>query len=95
MIASSHWVAGAAQVTLVLLVAGMVLSFVRILKGPETADRVAALDLVCILVVAFLAAFSIVSEEPAFLDVAIAYALISFLGTVALARYTERRKGKD
>jgi multicomponent Na+:H+ antiporter subunit F len=43
-----------------------------------------------VLIVAFLAAYSIFSGETSFLDVAIAYALIAFLGTVALARFLMR-----
>ena len=68
------------------------LAFVRLVRGPDAADRIVALDLISILVVTFLATFSIVSGETSFLDVAIAYALIAFLGTVALARFLQRRR---
>jgi multicomponent Na+:H+ antiporter subunit F len=80
----------ATELTLVLLMLGIVLSFIRLLIGPDPADRIVALDLISILIVGFLAAFSIYADEKSFLDVAIAYALIAFLGTVALARYRER-----
>jgi multicomponent Na+:H+ antiporter subunit F len=80
----------ATELTLVLLLLGIVLSFIRLLIGPDPADRIVALDLISILIVAFLAAYSIYRDEKSFLDVAIAYALIAFLGTVALARYRER-----
>jgi multicomponent Na+:H+ antiporter subunit F len=43
------------------------------------------------LMVCFAGVFAIVSEQEAFLDVAIALALIGFLGTVAFARYAERQ----
>jgi multicomponent Na+:H+ antiporter subunit F len=69
------------------------LALVRLVRGPDAADRIVALDLISILVVTFLATYSIASGETSFLDVAIAYALIAFLGTVALARLL-RRKGK-
>ena len=64
--------------------------FVRLAKGPDAADRIVALDLISILIVAFLAAYSIYARETSFLDVAIAFALIAFLGTVALARFLMR-----
>jgi multicomponent Na+:H+ antiporter subunit F len=80
----------ATELTLVLLLLGVVLAFIRLLIGPDPADRIVALDLISILIVAFLAAYSIYRDEKSFLDVAIAYALIAFLGTVALARYRER-----
>jgi len=83
-------VALAALITLCLLVAGMLLALIRLLQGPAPADRIVALDLFSVLVVAFLAGLAIYSNEPTYLDVAIAYALVAFLGTVALARYLER-----
>ena len=80
----------ATELTLIMLLLGIGLSFIRLLIGPDYADRIIALDLISILVVAFLTALSIYSGEKSFLDVAIAFALIAFLGTVALARFRER-----
>jgi multicomponent Na+:H+ antiporter subunit F len=62
----------------------------RIARGPTAADRVIALELLSMLVVAFLVTVSIHAQETSYLDVAIAYACIAFLGTVALARYISR-----
>ncbi|MFO8085649.1 MAG: monovalent cation/H+ antiporter complex subunit F [Desulfobacterales bacterium] len=98
MITESILLKGATELTLVLLLMGILLAFIRLLIGPDPADRIVALDLISILIVAFLAAFSIYTGEKSFLDVAIAYALIAFLGTVALARFRERmvkKYGKD
>ncbi len=77
-------------ITSVLLLAGMLLAFIRLIKGPDAADRIVALDLISILIVAFLAVQAIQADETSFLDVAIAYALVAFLGTVALARFRMR-----
>jgi len=74
----------------VMLLSGMLLAFIRVLKGPDAADRIVALDLMSVLIVALLAVFAIAAEETSFLDVAIAYALVAFLGTVALARFRMR-----
>ncbi|MGA9538537.1 MAG: monovalent cation/H+ antiporter complex subunit F [Desulfobacterales bacterium] len=76
--------------SLVVLLISIALAFIRLAKGPDAADRIVALDLISILIVAFLAAYSIYARETSFLDVAIAYALIAFLGTVALARFLMR-----
>lgn len=81
----------ALDILLTLLFLGLVLAFVRLVKGPSLADRVVALDLISILTVAILAALAIAAREDAFLDVAIAFALVAFLGTVALARFIERK----
>ncbi len=77
-------------VTAVLLIAGMLLALVRLIKGPDAADRIVALDLISVLIVALLAVLAIYTDETSFLDVSIAYALVAFLGTVALARFRMR-----
>lgn len=80
----------AAAISLTLLTLAILMAFVRLVMGPDPADRIVALDLVSVLMVAYLAALSVYTGERSFLDVAIAYALIAFLGTVALARFRER-----
>ncbi len=85
-------------ITSVLLLAGMVLAFIRLVKGPDAADRIVALDLISVLIVALLAVLAIYADETSFLDVSIAYALVAFLGTVALARFRMRigeREARD
>lgn len=64
----------------------------RLIKGPTAADRIVALDMLGILMVAFAGVFAVRAGETAFLDVALALALVAFLGTVAFARYLERRR---
>jgi len=84
----------AAQFGLIVLTIGMMLSVYRIVRGPERADRIVALDLLSILVTADIVLYAIYSGETAFMDVAIAYALVAFLGTVAFARFLERTPSK-
>ncbi len=90
MPADTFLVVVASRFALVVLLISIVLALVRLIKGPDAADRIIALDLMSILIVAFLAIESIYAGETSFLDVAIAYALIAFLGTVALARFLMR-----
>ena len=80
----------AGPIAILTVLLGIILCFVRLIKGPDAADRIVALDLISVQIVAFLAVYSVVSRETSFLDVAIAYALIAFLGTVALARFLMR-----
>ena len=80
----------AGRISLFVLLLSMALAFIRLVRGPDAADRIVALDVISILIVAFLAAYSIYTGETSFLDVAIAYALIAFLGTVALSRFLMR-----
>jgi multicomponent Na+:H+ antiporter subunit F len=82
----------AARFSMAVVVLSMALVFIRMVMGPRSADRVVALDLIAVLIVAFLAVFTVHEGNTSFLDVAIAYALVAFLGTVALARYLLRSK---
>lgn len=84
----------ACTATLALLLVSMLLVLIRLWLGPSTADRVVALDLFGVLVVAMLVVLAILREESADLDVAIAYSLVAFLGTVALARFIHRHQGR-
>ncbi|MGF1477820.1 MAG: cation:proton antiporter [Geminicoccaceae bacterium] len=85
----------AIDIAFALLIASLLLTVLRLARGPSLPDRVVALDLVTVLAVAFSALFAIASDEPAFLDVAIALALVAFLATVAFARFAERRQMRE
>jgi len=78
-------------ITLPLLVAGVLLAFIRLLRGPSLPDRVIALDTLSIFGIGIIVAFAIATDQPVFVDVASVLALVSFLGTVAFAAYVERR----
>ena len=95
MIIDSHTIVHlASRLTLAILIVSVALVFIRLVRGPQAVDRVVALDLISVLIVAFLAAYAVHVRDTSFLDVAIAYALIAFLGTVALARYLLRSGGQ-
>jgi len=73
----------------VLAVAG---AFCRILRGPSRAERVVAVDLRALLTICFIGVYAVMTDRAAYLDIAIDLALVAFLGTVAFARYAERRE---
>lgn len=75
---------------LCLLSIALFLCFYRLLKGPSLPDRVVALDTFSTLSVGILVIFSIVANQPLFLDVALVMTLIYFLGTVAFAYFIEQ-----
>ena len=81
------WAVDAAFVMVMISIA---LAFYRIAVGPTLSDRVVALDMMTVTIVAFCGLYAIFSGVEAFLDVAIVVALIGFLATVALARYAAR-----
>jgi multicomponent Na+:H+ antiporter subunit F len=73
-----------------MLAVAAALTFIRLAKGPSLPDRVIAVDLIGVLLVCLLVVMAGVTAQQAFLDVAMVVALISFVGTVAYARYIER-----
>ena len=87
----SQIVSWAIDVTTVLTVLGLIFSFVRLIKGPSLPDRVVSIDLITVLAVAVAGLLAITHNEPDFLDIAVALALVAFLATVAFAWYAERR----
>ena len=82
------------EVTLGLLTLSLGLVFVRLVRGPTAPDRVMALDMMGGLTIGMTAVYSVYTHEPHLLRVAGGIALISFLGTVAVARYLERTRGR-
>lgn len=75
-------------VSLVLI--AIVLAAIRGVLGPTGPDRAVALDALTIVSVSLIAAIALAVGRSIYLDVALVYALVSFLGIVALARYMER-----
>jgi multicomponent Na+:H+ antiporter subunit F len=65
----------------------MFLALLRVVRGPTLPDRVVALDLMATLAMGFIALYAVTTGQAIFLDVAIALALIAFLGTVAFAYF--------
>lgn len=82
-------------VILPILSIAILLLFVRFLIGPSIADRVIALDLLITTGIGIIAMYSIVTNQPTFLDIAMILALIAFLGTVAFSYYLEKRNRNE
>jgi multicomponent Na+:H+ antiporter subunit F len=74
-----------------LLGGAFLLALFRLVRGPSSPDRVVALDLMASLALGAIGLETLVSGSEVFLRVATVLALVGFLGTVAYARYLERR----
>ncbi len=78
-----------------MLSLAMLISVIRLVRGPSLPDRVVALDLVGVLVVGMIILYDVATQLAVFLDAAIVLALVGFAGTVAFAKYLERRARPD
>lgn len=72
----------------------ILLAIVRLVKGPHTADRVVAADLVTSVAIAFISIFSIRAGETWILDVGLILGFAGFLGTTGYAYYLQLRGKK-
>lgn len=70
----------------------MVLAIVRALLGPSLYDRVLAMNVFGTKTVLFLSAVAFMSGRPDFLDLALAYALINFIGVMAVLQFVQSRE---
>jgi multisubunit Na+/H+ antiporter MnhF subunit len=84
----------ALAIALIFLVLSLGLALGRIIYAENAFDRVVALDLVGGICLCSLVVFAIGFKQPVLLDSAFALAVMSYLGTVAFARYLERGKAK-
>ena len=73
-----------------LMCAAFLLALYRFLKGPSVADRVVAFDVLTIVAVTGIVLTALLQGRGIYLDVALIYALLSFLGVIVVARYLER-----
>jgi len=80
--------------TIAVLVA-MALALVRAFLGPTVYDRVLAVNAIGTKTVLMIAVLGFLAGRPEFLDIALLYALINFIGTIAVlkfVRYTDLGK---
>ena len=63
----------------------------RVGRGPSAPDRTVAIDILGTVMVGFCAILSVVTGKDFYLNIALAWALLSFIGTLALAKFLEGR----
>ena len=64
----------------------------RVIRGPSIADRMVGIDIFGILVVGICAILSIQTGRSFILDIGIAWIILSFIGTLTLAKYLSGKK---
>ncbi len=77
------------SVAAVVLILASLLILYRVIKGPRSHDRLLGANMIGTNAVVLLALIGFIFERPHFLDLALVYALINFIATIALLRYRE------
>ena len=80
------------QVVILALIVTMALALTRALLGPSVYDRVLAVNMFGTKTVLLLAVITFFFDRPDFLDLALAYALINFIGVLAVLEFFRSRK---
>ncbi len=78
------------NIAAIIMLISLVMAMIRLLIGPTAADRAVALDAMTIIALSLIGWIALTAGRIIYMDVALVYGLISFVGVVALARYIER-----
>ena len=70
----------------------IIVSLVRLILGPKAPSRIVGLDTINTLVVVSMVVLGAAFDEVILIDVAIVYALLSFVTTLYIAKYVEKGK---
>lgn len=76
----------------IVLAICIAIALIRVGRGPTVPDRIVGLDTVNTIVVTTMVVLAAAFREPIYVDVAIIYALLSFVTTLFIARHIEKGK---
>jgi len=76
-------------IVLIALLICVIMSILRVVFGPTIPDRVVGIDTINTIVIVGMVIFGAAYEEIIYIDVAIVYAVLSFISTLFIAKYLE------
>jgi len=76
-------------IVLLVLFLSVIMAAIRIVKGPTAPDRVVGLDTINTIIIVAMVIFGAAFQEVIYIDVAIVYALLSFVSTLFIAKYLQ------
>ncbi len=79
-------------IVFILIGIGVLFAVIRLLLGPTVFDRVVGLDTLNIIITALIAFLAFVFKNALYLDIALAYGILSFIETVLFARFLEGKQ---
>jgi len=77
------------RVAAVLIFLGLFAGLVRLVRGRTVIDRIVAIDMLTVMSISLITLYAHLSGRFTYLDVALVYGVLSFLGVLATARYFE------
>lgn len=78
------------QISALIILIAMLVAVIRFVIGPKAADRLVAFDVMTVSSIGVIALIALNAGRIIYLDVAIVYGLLSFLGVIIVARYIEK-----
>ncbi|MDX5323296.1 MAG: Na(+)/H(+) antiporter subunit F1 [Exiguobacterium sp.] len=78
------------MIALFFMSISLVISFIRIVKGPTMPDRIVALDAIGITLIGVIGILMILQETIAYAEVILVIGILAFIGTIALSKFVER-----
>ncbi len=77
---------------MILLLLSATLTLIRMLLGPTIPDRVVALDAMTTTTAGAMVVYGVITRQVIFIDVALVYAVLSYIATLYIARYLIKRR---
>lgn len=77
------------EIAALIVVCSICLALYRAFKGPRVYDRLLSVNVIGTKTVVLIALVGFIFERPHFLDIALVYALINFIATIAFLKYRE------
>jgi multicomponent Na+:H+ antiporter subunit F len=76
-------------IAFVLIVLAALMSFYRLIFGPTNPDRIISADALSLIATVVLVFLALIFDSPLYLDIALIYAVLAFIGIIALSRVIE------
>jgi len=73
-----------------VIVVAVILALIRAIKGPTSPDRVVGVDIMVTITIALMVLLGLFFKRRIYLDVSLIYAVLSFVGVIAVARYLDK-----
>jgi len=78
------------MIAAIIIMAAILITMFRFVKGPQLADRVISFDVMTISSLSLIAIITHYAERIIYLDIILVYGILSFLGVIIIGRYIEK-----